>query len=609
MPDLQDLAPYALAASVALLVYALAWGLTRPFSMLVKTVVRAGLPALLVLSAVMFSMIGGDRRAGAPDMTSAERPAAEAPSAKPPKKSKPAPSSPDEEKAAEEGLREQSEAARRFQMEREQAEASKSKQGEESRPPAAANGHSEPGAPAPPELAEPAKPSDGAAQPRAYYRAEPPGEDPTSGSAPAARNGSTDDVTRVGAGAPPPGSQPPPVAAAPPAPEPMPAPAAPDATSRGPAAGAPPPLAGRAPPPPPLAGGAPPQPAPQPDSDWDVVPVFFGTDRTSAASPKRLGYGSGRGRKLELGQALVTVPKAHKVPSIERPWAIRIPYLNVTIYEEEENPKSHFTMKEIKALSEAEFLALVRDRLKDSVAYKDHAFIFVHGYNTSFDYAIYRTAQIAYDLKFDGAPFAYSWPSGGGLASYTYDRESSGQSEPFLKEFIELVLKKTGAKSVSVIAHSMGNQPTLEVLKDLKAAKPAGVVISQIILAAPDVDRDTFENIARDIQGLANGVTLYAASNDRALRVSRNFYGGVPRAGDVPPTGPLVLPGVDTIDVTAASMDSLGLNHSGYAENNTLLADIALLLQNGVRPPGTRTPSLEQITTGKGPYWRYPALR
>jgi esterase/lipase superfamily enzyme len=360
--------------------------------------------------------------------------------------------------------------------------------------------------------------------------------------------------------------------------------------------------------PPPGTVPATPEEAKKEADDWDVVPVYYGTDRAQAPNEKRLDYGSERGRRLELGQALVTVPKAHKVPTIERPWAIRIPYLNVAIYEEAEDPTRHFTMQEVKALTEQEFLALVQARLAASARYKDHAFIFVHGYNTSFDYAIYRTAQIAYDMKFDGAPFAYSWPSGGGLASYTYDRESSGQSEPYLKEFVQLVINKTGAKSVSIIAHSMGNQPTLQVLRDLRYSKPEGVAISQIILAAPDVDRDNFENIARDIQGLASGVTLYAAGNDRALQVSRNFYGGIPRAGDVPPTGPLVLPGIDTIDVTAASMDILALNHSGYAENNKLLTDIAALIATGTRPPKTRTPIFEEITTPKGLYWRFPAV-
>ncbi len=77
--------------------------------------------------------------------------------------------------------------------------------------------------------------------------------------------------------------------------------------------------------------------------------------------------------------------------------------LNITLYQEAEDPDRHFTMKEIKAMTEDELLAQVRERLAASQRYKDHAFIFIHGYNTTFDYALYRTAQIAYDLKFDGA--------------------------------------------------------------------------------------------------------------------------------------------------------------------------------------------------------------
>jgi esterase/lipase superfamily enzyme len=364
------------------------------------------------------------------------------------------------------------------------------------------------------------------------------------------------------------------------------------------------------PPPPPPAPTPAPVPAPVAEAEkkdgFDIVPVYFGTDRAEASTEKRLDYGANRGRKLTLGQALVTVPKSHVQPTIERPWAIRIPYFDITLYEEDEDPARHFTMKELKAATREEFLALVRARLAKSERYKDHALVFVHGYNTTFDNGVYRTAQIAYDLKFDGAPFLYSWPSGGGLASYTYDRESAGQAVPYMREFLDLVIKETGAKTVSVIAHSMGNQPTLQVLKDIKASSPPGIVISQIILAAPDVDRDNFENIAKEIQGLANGITLYAAANDRALSASRRFHGGVPRAGDVPEGGPIVLPGVDTIDVTAVSTDSFGLNHSGYAENNALLNDLQLLIQTGERPPEKRVPLLEKIGTSLGDYWRYP---
>ncbi len=341
--------------------------------------------------------------------------------------------------------------------------------------------------------------------------------------------------------------------------------------------------------------------------DWTVVPVYFGTDRARVPNDKRLDYGSDRARKLELGRALITVPKKHQVPQVERPWAITIPYFNVKIYEQAEDPKSHFTLQELKSLSEAELLVLVKQRLAASARFKDHAFVFIHGYNTTFDNALYRTAQVAYDIKFDGAPFLYSWPSGGGIASYTYDGVSAEQAEPFLGEFLKLVTQKTGAKSVSVIAHSMGNRLLLRVLQEIQRTKPDGVKISQVILAAPDVDRDSFENIASALQGLpSGGITLYASSNDRALEVSRRFHGGVPRAGDVPNGVPLIVPGVDTIDATSVSMDSLGLHHSGYAENNALLSDIGAPNQTGGRPPEKRVPILKELETDKGAFWRYP---
>jgi len=337
---------------------------------------------------------------------------------------------------------------------------------------------------------------------------------------------------------------------------------------------------------------------------WQVVPVFYGTDREQQAGGKRLQYNSERGRRLELGRAMVTVPKVHEIPNIERPWVVKIPYFDVTIYEQAEDPDKHFTMQEIRRLPQADFLGLVRQRIAASNRYKDHALVFVHGYNTSFDHAIYRTAQISYDLKFDGAAFLYSWPSGGAVASYTYDRESAQASEPYMRQFLDLVVKETGAKSVSIIAHSMGNQPLLDVLKDMRSGGPNEVAINEVILAAPDVDADNFANVAQRIEGIARGVTLYAAANDRALIVSRNFWQN-PRAGDVPASGPLIVPGVETIDITAVSTESFALNHSGYAENNDLLQDIGKLILSGLRPPEERLPALRRTSSPRGDYWRY----
>ena len=44
--------------------------------------------------------------------------------------------------------------------------------------------------------------------------------------------------------------------------------------------------------------------------------------------------------------------------------------------------------------------------------------VFIHGFNVPFEDAIYRTAQLAHDLDFDGAPILYSWPSRGTMLGY-----------------------------------------------------------------------------------------------------------------------------------------------------------------------------------------------
>lgn len=428
------------------------------------------------------------------------------------------------------------------------------------------------------------------------------------------------------------GAQPPDPVAKAPLPPPKPAEPLRRAPARdsGPApAPAPGPIAGGAPPPPPAAAPeTAPETAPSPrpgtarkrsilkpqdnpeagTAEWDVVPVFYGTDRNRRDAPKRIAYGSDRAKRVELGRALITIPKIHQVPKIERPWEIKVPYLDWKLYGEDEDPRKHFTIKDLRAMPRAEMLLHVRQRLAASSAFKGQAIVFVHGYNNAFDDALYRAAQVAYDLNFDGATFLYSWPSGSGIEKYLYDRASAAQSEPHLTEFLEMVLNESGAQQVSLIAHSMGNQLLLQVLRHLKARNP-GIAgrINQVILAAPDVDRDEFEYLAGEIRGVARGVTMYASSNDLALQVARRFAGDKPRAGDVPSDiGPSIVDGLDTIDVSALSTDYLAINHSFYAERTPLLRDIELVLKYGIRPPDKRFPVFEAVQAAKGSYWRYP---
>ena len=172
---------------------------------------------------------------------------------------------------------------------------------------------------------------------------------------------------------------------------------------------------------------------------------------------------------------------------------------------------------------------------------------------------------------------------------------------------MQMVLKETGAKNVSIIAHSMGNQLLLQTLRNLDRSNPEIARINQIILAAPDVDRDSFAVPGHpdprrwaghhDVCLLQRrGAQLLAALCRRRAACRR-------RAGGL---GPIIVGGVDTIDVSALSTEYFALNHSSYAEKTGLLKDIELVLRTGERPPEMRLPLLQRIKGAPGDYWRYP---
>ena len=224
-------------------------------------------------------------------------------------------------------------------------------------------------------------------------------------------------------------------------------------------------------------------------------------------------------------------------------------------------------------------------------------------------FALYRTAQIAYDLEFDGVPYMYSWPSKGEKRAYLYDRDSADRARRYFREFIELVALKTKAKRIHIITHSLGTRPTLEALQQIAAA-PGGtknLKLGQIILAAPDIDRDVFKDIAGVITKAGRGTTLYAADNDRPLQLSRLLARGKPRAGEITKkAGPMIVKGVDTIDISDAGTDAfLSLHHATYADNTHVLADMRLLLRQGVHPPDKRFPIYQRKTIAAGTYWKY----
>jgi esterase/lipase superfamily enzyme len=232
------------------------------------------------------------------------------------------------------------------------------------------------------------------------------------------------------------------------------------------------------------------------------------------------------------------------------------------------------------------------------------ALVFVHGFNVDFAEAARRTAQLAYDLGFDGAPILYSWPSRGSLSPVGYgaDTNSADWSALHLQAFLRDLASSAGATTVHLIAHSMGNRVLTQALRSLAAEVHAEPLphFSQVVLTAPDIDAQTFrDQIAPAIRGTAERITLYASSGDEALEASKRVN-GFPRAGDTG-AGIVLVDGIDTIDVSAVDTSFMG--HSYFAENGSVISDLISLLRDG-KPPAERA-GLVAVPLGTMRYWAF----
>ena len=325
------------------------------------------------------------------------------------------------------------------------------------------------------------------------------------------------------------------------------------------------------------------------DPNLSYVRVFYSTDREQLTLPGvPPGYGPGRSKDgtLYYGECEISIPKTHKQGKLESPSIMRLEF--------SPDPQKHIVLAAIESLEEEAFLKTVSDAVAASAT--QEAFVFVHGYNVKFEDAARRTGQIAFDLNFVGAPIFYSWPSNGRVEDYTFDETNAQWSQDHFKRFLCLLAQHVAAAKIHVIAHSMGNRVVCGALKELSLQADNPVALSQIVLAAPDMDADTFKELAAMLGRLSKNVTLYQSSKDKALMASKRIHGN-PRAGE--PV--LVIQGMDTIDASSVDTDFLG--HGYFADTWALLSDIHALLANA--EPAARRVGMEIRQTADGAYYAF----
>ena len=213
--------------------------------------------------------------------------------------------------------------------------------------------------------------------------------------------------------------------------------------------------------------------------------------------------------------------------------------------------------------------------------------LYVHGYRETFETTSKDAAQIARMTGFDGPVIEYSWPSQGEVLKYAADETNMYHDVRNFRDFLRGLADKPWVKEIVIVSHSLGARlviPAVGTVDRVSRRADRTGNISNIILASPDIDRETFE---RDIvdevlspERVAQGrhITIYASAKDKALAVSRAVH-GYPRLGSPYCFDPFeaadlkaggfpercfvdAIPGVTVVDTTEVSRGSTG--HSNF---------------------------------------------
>ncbi|MEL6245524.1 MAG: alpha/beta hydrolase, partial [Pseudomonadota bacterium] len=228
-----------------------------------------------------------------------------------------------------------------------------------------------------------------------------------------------------------------------------------------------------------------------------VVDLLAITTRAPSDLPGQV-YGSQRGQ-LSGHAFKVSVPPNHQVGRMEWPSG-DVP-----------DPENEFAVVDLEPAEPSDVWRWFEEQDTDG-----RVLIFVHGYNVQFADAVFRLAQITEDLSIRAAPVLFSWPSGGELSGYYYDRESANYSRDAFESVITQAVENETVSQVAILAHSMGSWITMETLRQMSIRDgELSEKITDVVLAAPDLDIDVFQTQFQRLGAQRPHFTFLVSTDDR----------------------------------------------------------------------------------------------
>jgi esterase/lipase superfamily enzyme len=365
-----------------------------------------------------------------------------------------------------------------------------------------------------------------------------------------------------------------------------------------------------------------------------TVDVLYATDRKpTPRDDGPLAYGSDRSFSLAVGSCVVEIGQdvawdtlVQESQQAERRQALPLHIRALTEQVRFPDTPLPFVLHDgqptvVPVVQEAYEHAAeqVRQDLRQRLALTPRkvAYVYVHGYNNTFEDGVVVIAELWHFLGREGVPMLYTWPAGakGLLRGYTHDRESGEFTILHLKQFLRLLAATPELEELNLIAHSRGTDVLTSALRELSIeTRAAGhdvrtvYRLKNVVLAAADLDLEVVtQRVAGEYVGLGTErTTIYVSPTDKALGFADLLFTSVRRVGQVRPEDltdqQRQFLGVARTQLIDARVPAGFLGHAYFYRHPAVSADLVLLLRYQLEPgsPGrplhTRGANFWQIT-------------
>ena len=299
--------------------------------------------------------------------------------------------------------------------------------------------------------------------------------------------------------------------------------------------------------------------------DASQVDLLVATTRAPVLQPPGVMFGGSRGRGLDFADIVVSIPP----DGARQPGDVQLPSSLPG------NPERDFVILRADRMDLAQAKANFDARVKGTPGRR--VLIFVHGFNTRFEEAVYRFAQIVHDARVNVAPVLFTWPSGGRVTDYVYDRDSAVYSRDAMEAVLQALVKDPNVDSISILGHSMGNYLVIEALRQMSIRdRGLSPKIRDVMLASPDIDVDVFRRQIAEIDAGPRPAqfTLFISRDDRALGLSSFLARDSTRLGALDPSKEpyrsiLEQGRVQVIDLTGMASNDF-TNHGKFASGEVV---------------------------------------